>query len=100
MVTRLNQMKTNPTRDVIIGGVYQKKDNKREFLVVKGFTAYDSEGKYLGTEDYPIYHALVTYTSAIKNPNGETVFIKRPNLRLAVDYIDRNFYFDGVDLVE
>lgn len=61
----------------------------------------NSSGQYLGTEDYPIYHAIVNYTSAIKsNTDGKTTFIERPNLRLAVDYIEAFFRFSGVDLVK
>ena len=92
--------KRNPTYDIIIGGVYEHNESSREYLRVESFTAYDSEGKLLGTEDFPIYHAIVSYTVATYDPEGKTVFIERPNLRLAPDYIAERFHYTGVDLVK
>ena len=98
-ITKQNKKQHDPTMGIILGGVYEKKDNKREWLVVESFTVYNSEGDFMGTKRKPIYHAIVKYSSAI-NTNRQTTIIERPNLRMAVDYIVYNFKFLGVDLVK
>jgi hypothetical protein len=96
----------DPTMRIILGAVYEKKnsDNNREWLTVDGFTPYDSEGRYLGNEEFPIYHAIVTYYSAFRHKDDEgkttTTIIERPNLRLAVDYIANEFKKIGVNLTK
>ena len=96
----------DPTMRIILCAVYEKKDNdnnNREWLTVDGFTPYDNEGRYLGNEEFPIYHAIVTYPSDFRYNDGKTtttVIIERPNLRLAVDYIANEFKKTGVNLTK
>lgn len=97
--TKKEENNNNPTMNIIIGGVYERNDSSREFIVVDGFTAYDSEGEYLGTEEKPIYHAIVTYHTLFTH-NGETTDINRNSMRLAVDYIVERFHKIGVNLVK
>lgn len=76
------EVKQNPTFGVIIGRKYRNRKYEYDFIV-EAFTAYNTEGKLLGTNDFPIYHAIGTIESLL--PNGQKM--TRPNSRLSVDYI-------------
>lgn len=90
------KIKNNPTFNVVLGGVYEYVApaplTTKDTIIVESFTAYDSEGELLGTEDFPIYHAIVRVITEYKHQPSD----EQSNLRLSPEFIATYCKYVGV----